>query len=56
MTPVSNDDLRRLLEQPRLTDKEIDEFRADLARWLNTFLDDYFRGAFDADNNELGGE
>ncbi len=39
---LTNDDCRRILRRPDLSDKEADALRADLALFLNLALDAYF--------------
>ena len=39
---LTNDDCRRILGRPDLTDQEADALRADLSRFLNLALDAYF--------------
>lgn len=51
----TNDDYRRMLGQPDLTDEEVDVFRADLRSFANRFLDDYFREEFQSDEEWFAG-
>ena len=49
MAALSNDDYRRILGQPDLTDEEVEEIRVSLRRFISVFLDDYFREEFQTD-------
>ncbi len=45
---LTNDEIRQILQQPELTDREVDEFLSSLRAFLSQVLDAYFDGQFDA--------
>ncbi len=45
---LTNDEIRRIMQQPELTDKEVDEFLSSLRAFLSQVLDAYFESEFDA--------
>jgi multidrug efflux pump subunit AcrA (membrane-fusion protein) len=52
MDSPPNEEWRRPLSQPDLTDDEIEEFRRDLRAFLGAFLDEYFRQEFGPDPDD----
>lgn len=45
----SDEEWRRMLGQPDLTDEEVAEFVKSLRTFIRQFLDDYFRDEFEPD-------
>ena len=46
----SNDDYRRILERPDMTDAEVDELHRGLQALISQVLDEYFREELESDD------
>ena len=52
---LTNDDYRRILERPDMTDDEVDELRDGLRSFTAQILDEFFREEFTPDDPRPNG-